>query len=169
MRKPLQFAALLTLLVVVVVSWRTECLRFESPRLNYGVFGMAVFASWFMPAAPFARTPAFVGILVWGLKTVVLPVLFAGWLFVVCLWNPDPLWGNVDHSFERQAVLVIDGSRYHVYRTNGGATTAYGTVVRKETRVAPGLNWVERVFHKYPAFEITGYQLMNGWVAFEAR
>ena len=44
-----------------------------------------------------------------------------------------------DYSFERRQSVPTDVGAIAVYRTNGGATTAFGIVVRQECRVLPGV------------------------------
>ena len=51
-----------------------------------------------------------------------------------------------DNGFERIHQIQNDIS---VYRTNGGATTAYGIVVRQERLLLPGLLMVKVLFKQY--------------------
>ena len=61
--------------------------------------------------------------------------------------------GGSDKSFEKIAELESNGSKYRLYRTNGGATTSFGLVLRSETPLAVGINVVKVVFDKYKAYE----------------
>jgi len=45
---------------------------------------------------------------------------------------------GVDISFEKINEIKAGGSSYCLYRTNGGATTSFGLVLRKETSVVGG-------------------------------
>jgi hypothetical protein len=58
-----------------------------------------------------------------------------------------------DPSFEPVAELSATRQDYRLYRTNGGATNAFGLVLRKEIAVLPGLRVVSRVYESYPAAE----------------
>ncbi len=58
---------------------------------------------------------------------------------------------GVDHSFEKIRELEAKGSKYRLYRTNGGATTSFGLVLRKETPLITGINTVNVLFSKYKA------------------
>jgi hypothetical protein len=54
-----------------------------------------------------------------------------------------------DTSFQRLRDLPV--GRYHavLYRTNGGATTAYGIIVRQELPLFLGLRLVRNIYHTY--------------------
>jgi hypothetical protein len=57
-----------------------------------------------------------------------------------------PLANEDDASFAK--IEQID-PQVAVYRTNGGATTAYGIVVRQEQGLVPGVVLVKQLFSKY--------------------
>lgn len=58
-----------------------------------------------------------------------------------------------DPSFEPVAELSATWKDYRLYRTNGGATTAFGLVLRREVTVLPGLRVVSHIYDAYPAAE----------------
>jgi len=58
-----------------------------------------------------------------------------------------------DPSFERRQSVPTDYGVVAVYRTNGGAMTSFGIVVRQECRVLPGLWLVRPIANEYPADE----------------
>lgn len=60
---------------------------------------------------------------------------------------------GVDASLEPIASLSVSGSRLRVYRTNGGATTDFGIVVRHEMTLLPGLLLVRNIFDEYHVAE----------------
>ena len=62
---------------------------------------------------------------------------------------------GTDYSFEEINRLQVNNNNYVLYRTNGGATTSFGLVLRLETEVACGLNVVNVIYSKYKASEST--------------
>ena len=57
-------------------------------------------------------------------------------------------------AFERIAEMHWAGSSVRIYRTNGGATTAYGIVIRQERTVLPGVLLVRNIDSFYPCYSI---------------
>ena len=55
---------------------------------------------------------------------------------------------------ERLQTIATGWSRVTVYRTNGGATTAFGITVRQECPVLPGVLVVHQLAHEYPAHDV---------------
>ena len=47
--------------------------------------------------------------------------------------------GGIDPAFEKTKTLNLESSRVAVYRTNGGATTDFGLIVRSEKALLPGI------------------------------
>jgi hypothetical protein len=60
---------------------------------------------------------------------------------------------GVDYSFEKIDSLRVNDKNYVLYRTNGGATTSYGLVLRSEQEFIPGINVVKVIYSKYKASE----------------
>jgi hypothetical protein len=69
--------------------------------------------------------------------------------------------GGHDLSFDRVAELPWDGTFVRLYRTDGGATTDYGIVVRHERGIVPGIMLVRTLDLFYPCASLdlaaTGY------------
>lgn len=63
--------------------------------------------------------------------------------------------GGVDESFEKIGELTANDIHYRLYRTNGGATTAFGLVLRKENELLAGVKSVEVLFSQYRAVDGT--------------
>jgi hypothetical protein len=89
---------------------------------------------------------------------------------IVGVWS---LWGVVmfssdgaDASFEARSELRAGHSLYRIYRTNGGAMTSFGIVLRKETTIVPGLMLVTRLRAYYPASEARLERLPDGRIRF---
>jgi hypothetical protein len=60
---------------------------------------------------------------------------------------------KIDYSFEKVDEIQHDNKYFRLYRTNGGATTSFGLVLREESKDFLGLKVVNRVFSKYKASE----------------
>ncbi len=58
---------------------------------------------------------------------------------------------RADRSFEKLHQIVTNSGVVAAYRTNGGATTSFGMVVRQECQVVPGLLVVHTLATEYPA------------------
>jgi hypothetical protein len=91
----------------------------------------------------------------WWSKTVaiiaVLPLLLYSCIFLLGF-----AMTGFDHdlSFERFAETHWKGSDIRFYRTNGGATTDYGVVIRQEKALFPGVLLVRRVDDFYPCYSL---------------
>jgi hypothetical protein len=83
---------------------------------------------------------------------VCVPVLMCSCVVGVDLANAT---SGKDPSFERIGELSGPFWAYRVYRTNGGATTSYGLVLRREHDILPGMAVVSRVHSFYPASEMS--------------
>ena len=71
---------------------------------------------------------------------------------------------GIDYSFEEINRLNVSNKSYVLYRTNGGATTSFGLVLRMEKEIALGIKVINVIYSKYEAsessLELTGdYQI----------
>jgi hypothetical protein len=139
---------LLGVLLVTLVNWRLPFLRFTNHWAN----------------AAFALLVSVIPLLLLGAGIVHLGTYRNRWvsapLALALLLLSLPLFAVV--AFEAFTLPALanedDGSfvkieqideQLAVYRTNGGATTAYGIVVRQEQRLLPGVLLVKQVFSQY--------------------
>jgi hypothetical protein len=74
-------------------------------------------------------------------------------MFFLGLGNPV-LVSDVDYSFERLRQEQVAKQAFGVFRTNGGATTSFGIVVRRERVIIPGLLAVKEICSCYPADDV---------------
>jgi hypothetical protein len=86
--------------------------------------------------------------------TVASALLCFALIAVMMLWVPDVTLHNIDYSFERLREVPIGEEHFIVFRTNGGATTDFGIVVRREEMVLPGLFRINNVCEWYPAADV---------------
>jgi ABC-type sulfate transport system permease component len=72
---------------------------------------------------------------------------------------------GIDSGFELINAVPIDGGRIAVYRTDGGALTSFGIVVRQERLVVPGVLVVRKLCGGYPAKEAQVTVEPSGWAS----
>lgn len=128
-------------------------LRFEKIKYNYQ---FVIFLCFLLPLSVFLtsltlekRPSTYLGL---GLSiALALPCA------LVCFFATSDIKSinevGRDASFERISEVSVEDSHYRLYRTNGGATTSFGLVLRKETTLIEGLNVVKVIFAKYKASE----------------
>jgi hypothetical protein len=166
-RRLSHIVVLLLVFALAWLNWRYPVVRFAWQPLNYVVFILALL----MPAGAVvvaARLrPRWLG---WPLATAfTLPalgalilVLFASMLLLDTLKTGDP-------SFTFVRNLSTLNYDLRIYRTNGGATTAFGAVVRQEITLLPGLRLVRDVYNAYPAEDVRVDVLSQGQFAFDGQ
>lgn len=148
--------AILTAVVVILnmIDLPVE-LRFSNAKFNYlyvMVFCILLPLSFFLRSL-FCKT-------IWR---KFFGVLFSALLIAPCVlvhsfassdYNDICERGH-DTSFEQINVLTSGKNKYCLYRTNGGATTSFGLILRRETKFLPGMIIVREMFSKYKASEST--------------
>jgi hypothetical protein len=145
-----RFGLVVVLVAVYVLSWANVVypfVRLTSQAANYGAFALAQLIpikvirlanSW----PGWSRWPALmIGVL------LLLPAVPLGVGAVGCAALAIP----TDASFERRQAVPTSFGTVAVYRTNGGATTAFGIVVRQECHVVPGVVLVRQLADEYPS------------------
>jgi hypothetical protein len=65
-------------------------------------------------------------------------------------------------EFKLVSTLQSEHTEYRVYRTDGGAMTSFGIVLRRERALVPGLKLVTVVRNFYPASDATLERLPSG-------
>jgi hypothetical protein len=146
------FTGLLLIHVAGFANWSIGPFRTVSPITNYVVM-LVIFL---LPCALFAlalkarqsafRLAIYCIMAPWTVICAILAVGAAMDLQGVAVHGTDP-------GFEYLHSISLPKSRVAAYRTNGGATTSFGIVVRQETPILPGVYRVEEIFHAYPGFE----------------
>lgn len=103
----------------------------------------------------------------WSSKAVavgaILPLLL--YSFVVVLGSAMTGFAYKDGhnlSFDQFAETYWKGSFIRLYRTNGGATTAFGVVIRQERTVLPGLLHVRPLDDIYPCSSLDATAVDHG-------
>ena len=138
--------------------------RFEDAPLNYA---SVIVLALSVPAVLFWL--AFAALASWARWTVAvmatalfIPLGFFSWF--ACLELQSVVAAGVDKSFEQISQLKGEHTVYRVYRTNGGATTAYGIILRKERSVLPGVKLVSVVRAYDRAHDATLQRLPSGTI-----
>jgi hypothetical protein len=128
----------------LMANWFIEILRLTSPSTNYTVMEVALWMPAVLVVLAFFRE---------GWDGKIVGAVFA--LPLVALSLVLALVEGVTGmtSFEPIDSIPLAHSRITVYRTNGGATTAYGIVLRQEKVLVRGLMLVKRIRVVYPASE----------------
>ena len=58
---------------------------------------------------------------------------------------------GLNPAFERIHRIDFNNYQVSIYRTNGGAMTSFGVIIRQEKIILPGILLVKNLFRKYPA------------------
>lgn len=145
---------LISLFFIFILLWKIG-IRFSHPRLNYLAVGIMLL----IPTACLLLHIRYKSIkntiikILLILLSIITMFLFMGWLFLVTVWLPDILIRNKDLSFELLKSETINNNTIRVYRTNGGATTNFGIVVREEKQLLPGIYQIKFIGSEYPAYD----------------
>jgi hypothetical protein len=87
--------------------------------------------------------------------TAVIPLLLYSGVFLLGSAMTGSTYKNGrDLSFDRFAEAHWKGSEVRFYRTNGGATTDFGVVIRQERSLLPGVLLVRRLDDFYPCYSL---------------
>ncbi|MGL4612875.1 MAG: hypothetical protein ACRCVV_03050 [Shewanella sp.] len=160
MRTKLKIISVATASIIALISVLNMIdmpveLRFEKVEYNY-VFAMALCVAlplsiFFMTCLLKERWKMYVGV---GFSILLALPSFLTY-YVASVDYEDIRNEGVDASFEKIDEVAVGDSVIRLYRTNGGATTSFGLVARRETKLIQGINVVEVLFSKYKASEGT--------------
>lgn len=140
-----------TVLVIAALYLSPTVPRFNCLPLNY-LF--ATFLAVMLPVTLFVLMFAIrVLWLRWILGTTAVLISLPIVLFVLlALFQMSTgVTSGTDTSFERIKELQGEHGTYRLYRTNGGAMTSFGLVLRRERQILPGLRIVTVLRSYYPA------------------
>jgi hypothetical protein len=139
--------------VFFIWQLRHPIVRLASPALNDLVgFALGLGVPWLTVVAIFriggwwSKAAAIVA---------VLPLLLYTFVFLFgALMTGFAYKNGRDLSFDRFAETPWKGSDVRFYRTDGGATTDFGVVIRQERTLFPGVLLVRRVDDFYPCYSL---------------
>ena len=83
-----------------------------------------------------------------------LSLLFLVILLFVIIDISNKIMKGKDYSFENIHKIMTGDFDIKIYRSNGGATTAFGIIVRQEREILPGLLLVKELYPKYDCDDI---------------
>jgi hypothetical protein len=135
---------------------RHPIVRLASPALNELVgFALGLGLPWLTVVAIFLIGR-------WWSKAVAIvavpPLLLYTFVFLLGSVMTGFVYENGrDLSFDRFAETQWKGSDVRFYRTNGGATTDFGVVIRQERTLFPGMLLVRRVDDFYPCYSLDAH------------
>jgi hypothetical protein len=145
----LRIALLVSIYLLVLLNVFYPAVRFNYGAANYVAFALAQF----IPVTLLTMARLGTGWRRWSTLVVGSLLLFPAVPLGLGAAGCAVLSLPEDPSLERQQTIRTDFGNVTMYRTNGGATTAFGIVVRQECRVVPGLLVVRQLAHVYPADE----------------
>lgn len=129
-------------------------LRFEEAKYNY------LFVSILSIALPLSIFLSSFTLKKWArIMTIIISIVVAFPSMIVFFFASESFSDisveGVDTSFDKISEVESNGSTYRLYRTNGGATTSFGLVLRKEAKLTSNIKTVKVIFSKYQAREGT--------------
>jgi hypothetical protein len=140
---------------------RHPIIRFASPVVNSLLgFALGLGLPWLGVIAVFRIGR-------WWAKTVaiaaVLPLLLYSLVFLLGSAMAGFAYrGGHDLGFDRFAEVLWKGSDVRFYRTDGGAATDYGVVIRQERTLFPGVLLVREVDDFYPCHSLDATSTDHG-------
>jgi hypothetical protein len=154
--------------VLLLLNWRYGSLRFTAPALNYSTMIVGLLCSWSLVVVVLRLPVRSVG----KLLMAPLPSLWAAGCSLFALfatfWVLPVVVDGVDRSFEPIGVYDLGRQRLVAYRTNGGATTSFGIVVRQELPIIPGVMLARRVYAVYPGRDVSISRIAERTFRFES-
>ncbi len=145
----IQLICIVALPLFILNSFAASAVRFESALVNYGfAFALLLLTPLLGLVAAFNLKELWTKVtiaLVWAAVfcLLTLPMFLIGINFI------DIVTKGIDPSFEFLKEATNQNHRVRFYRTNGGATTAYGIVARVESKILPGLVWTKKIYSEY--------------------
>ena len=137
----------------LLIQWQVShpVIRFSDPAANYWVFLATLLLPWFALHYVFMVRTRWTRLLLSGLF---IPVL----LFTLALailttsWVIHAVKHGVDDSCQPIARVGMGSSQVVIYRTDAGALTAVGIMVRQERTLIPGVLLVRELEDFSPAY-----------------
>jgi len=146
MKKINSFLFLIILLIgLSTIEFPVE-LRFQNPYLNY-LFILILFI--LLPITMFSKAYVSKNKLAWFLTSSVVLFFSSIIIFMISFDLSDIKKYGIDPSFEVIQKVQHHNKFYRLYRTNGGATTDYGLLLREEKNLPLKLKLTKVLWKKY--------------------
>lgn len=133
--KGFQYILLIILFIIAIINFIQPVIRFDSLLLN----NVCMIFVLLIPTVLMIKGLIFRSLVAKILNTLiwVIPCIL-GILLIPFIIAPI--------GFEQIKSLSLDNSDIVAYRTNGGATTSFGILVRQEKNIVPGIKLVKNVY-----------------------
>lgn len=134
-------------------AW-SPSVRFASALANWIALG----GMQLIPIALFALSLSTGALWTRALRAIALiPIVVVAAIFASCaaFEGASIVARGTSPSFERLSSIPFSNGGLTAYRTNGGAMTSFGIVVRQECVLLPGILRVRDVWSAYPAYEVS--------------
>lgn len=142
-----------TILTIGALLWSPTVPRFNYGPLNY-IF--SIFLAAMLPATLWLLMLVIRSLwLRWivGIASLLVFLPAALFSFVALIQLTTGVTAGRDTSFEQTQEIKGEHGTFRLYRTNGGAMTSFGLVLRRERQLLPGIKIVTIVRSFYPAAE----------------
>ncbi len=138
---------------VFLVNWFLPVLRFSNPKANYffSIIFLTIPLLLLINGFFFKkyRLKVLNGLVLIFPSLIMLNFILLNLISLVSIKED-----NIDPSFDCVNTISLEKSIINVYRTDGGATTSIGIVVRQEMELLFGLKLVKNVFNEYPKYDV---------------
>jgi len=141
---------LLGIFILSILNWMFPVIRFSSHLLNEVFFLMICIIPTLLIINGFIFKRISIKIL--NLVLFILPSIFFLLLGLITI--------GMDASLEKIDNIDMKYSNVSIYRTNGGATTDFGIVVRQEKNIFPGIILVKNLYSEYHMVDAS-YQVID--------
>ena len=144
------FICLLAVYLFGIANWLFPVIRTSSAFLNHAFMLLIFLLPSVLSVLSFFVTKRI--IFRFLLAFALIPLALSSFLIGAISLFPliDIMTKGYDPSFEHLRSTQLDSSRISIYRTNGGATTSFGIIVRQEKYLFPGLLLVRNIYGVYP-------------------
>jgi hypothetical protein len=148
------------LYIFTVINFFIPIIRFDYALLNYlaVIFAMLIPLILIFNGLRFQETWLKLGGMFLFIPLALGSLLFAA---IVGFGTIFIIQDGHDASFERIKSIQLQSSNLVVYRTNGGATTDYGLVIRQQKQILPGLSFVRDLHNQYRCYDVPQYKMLN--------
>lgn len=158
----------IALIIIFLLSFLNSVipvLRFENIKFNYYYFLIIVIAIpvlLLLNGLKFSKTPKIINSLI-----LLIPILLSIIFTIFIYYDLKLIKDDYDPSFEKIKSFQFDNNFVNVYRTNGGATTDFGIIVRNEREIFPGILLVKKLYSEYHRYKIEAKKIGNNTIQIE--
>ncbi len=142
---------IITILILISIDFPIE-IRFQTTLFNYLFVLFLLVALLLLSYKKLSKVKS----LFFKIFGFVIHLLFGIFILFFSLTSTYGVLKNkTDPSFEMIKEIVAGNRYFRLYRTNEGATTSYGLVLREEHNLPFGLKTIKIIFSKYKVYDAT--------------